>query len=91
MDKFTLFERSDRYLFGSILTLLVILIIALFFAAQPIEKECTLYFIGNDEAVCDGVLVEHRGTYTIYFDFECRDGRKLNQLTNFRVENCTSE
>lgn len=86
IDKVTLFEKSDWYLFGSILTLFVILFVAIFFASQPSEKECTLYFVGNDEMVCDGVLVEHKGVYTTYYDFECRDGRKLNSLTNFRVE-----
>lgn len=85
IDKVTLFEKSDWYLFGSILALFVILFVAIFFAMQPNKKECTLYFIGNDEAVCDGVLIEHKG-YSIYYDFECRDGRKLNALTNFRVE-----
>ena len=85
MDKVTLFEKSDWYLFGSILTLLVGLFVVIFFALQPSKKECTLYFIGNDESVCDGVLIEHSG-YTKYYDFVCADGRMLKSLTNFRVE-----
>ena len=91
MDNVTLFEKRDWYFFGSILTLFVILLVAIFFALLPSEKECTLYFFGNEESVCDGILLEHKGVYTTYFEFECRDGRKMNALTNFRVENCTSE
>lgn len=90
MDKFTLFDKIDwSFLFG-ILILLVSLFVVIAFAIVPNRHECTLYFVGNDDAVCDGVLVE-RKNYGSHYSFVCKDGRVLQELTNFRVENCTSE
>ena len=54
-------------------------------AIMPNKHECTLYFVGNDDAVCDGVLVE-RKNYGSHYSFICNDGRILRELTNFRVE-----
>lgn len=90
MDKFTLFDKIDwSFLFG-ILILLVSLFVVIAFAIVPNRHECTLYFVGNDDAVCDGVLVE-RKNYGSHYSFVCKDGRVLQELTSFRVENCTSE
>ena len=85
MDNVTLFERSDWYLFGCILTLFVSLFVAIFFTTQPSEKEGTLYFVGNDEEVCDGIL-NTEGIYSQRYTFKCSDGRILRNLTNFRIE-----
>ena len=90
MDKFTLFEKIDWYFLFGLLTLLVVLFVAIYFAIVPNRHECTLYFVGNDDAVCDGVLVEMKN-YGSHYSFICNDGRELRELTNFRVENCTSE
>lgn len=90
MDKFTLFDKIDCFFLFGILILLVSLFVVIAFAIVPNRHECTLYFVGNDDAVCDGVLVE-RKNYGSHYSFVCKDGRVLQELTNFRVENCTSE
>ena len=85
MDKFTLFKKIDWFFLFGLLTLLVVLFVAIYFAIVPNRYECTLYFVGNDDAVCDGVLVE-RKNYGSHYSFICNDGRVLRELTNFRVE-----
>ena len=90
MDKFTLFKKIDWFFLFGLLTLLVVLFVAIYFAIVQNRYECTLYFVGNDDAVCDGVLVEGKN-YGSHYSFICNDGKVLRELTNFRVENCTSE
>lgn len=85
-----LFDKIDWFILFGILTLLVSLFVVIAFAIRTSRYECTLYFVGNDDAVCDGVL-EERNNYGSHYSFVCKDGRVLRELTNFRVENCTSE
>ena len=84
-----LFDKIDWFLLFGIL-LLVISFVVIAFAIRTNRYECTLYFVGNDDAVCDGVL-EERKNYGSHYSFVCNDGRVLRELTNFRVENCTRE
>ena len=85
MDKFTLFEKIDWFFLFGLLTTLVVFFVVIYFAIVPNKHECTLYFVGNDDAVCDGVLVE-RKNYGSHYSFVCKDGRVLRELMNFRVE-----
>lgn len=85
MDDIKLFKKIDWFFLFGMLTFLVILFVVIASAIMPNKHECTLYFVGNDDAVCDGVLVE-RKNYGSHYSFICNDGRVLRELTNFRVE-----
>lgn len=85
MEMIKLFDKIDWFFLFGILTLLVSLFVVIAFAIRTNRYECTLYFVGKDDAVCDGVL-EERKNYGSHYSFICNDGRVLRELTNFRVE-----
>jgi hypothetical protein len=85
MADIKLFENIDWFFLFGILTLLVILFVVIGSVIMPNKHECTLYFVGNDDAVCDGVLIESKD-YGSHYSFVCKDGKVLRELTNFRVE-----
>jgi hypothetical protein len=85
MADIKLFKKIDWFFLFGLSVLLVSLFVAIVYASLPNKYECTLYFVGNDESVCDGILVEEH-IYKKYYEFRCADGRVLKALTNFRVE-----
>lgn len=58
MDNVKLFEKRDWYFLVSIITLLFSLFVTIFSALQTSDKECTLYFIQNDESVLENCTSE---------------------------------
>ena len=70
----------------SSIVVLIIAIVCIVCVCTPEYREGTLYFNDSELPVCTGRLktVNHMYSSDTY-DFECSDGKIINNLTNFTV------
>lgn len=68
------------------IVVLIIAIACIVYVCTPEYRDGTLYFNDSDAPVCSGRL---KKVYHMYssetYDFECSDGKIINNLTNFTV------